>query len=55
MAKLLDHELPQAPVKYDVDVFELILNDIERSLSTKAFPPVVSGKNETHSIPWFMD
>ena len=54
MAKLLDHELPQAPVSYEVDTFELILSDVERALTNKEFPSVVSGKDETHSISWFM-
>ena len=54
MARLLDHELPQAPVSYEVDTFELILSDVERALTNKEFPSVVSGKDETHSISWFM-
>lgn len=54
MAKLLDQELPQAPVTYEVEVFDLIFSDVERALSTKEFPNVVADRDDVHSINWFM-
>ncbi|WP_273072711.1 hypothetical protein [Marinobacter sp.] len=54
MAKLLDQELPQAPVTYEVEAFDLIFSDVERALSTKEFPNVVADRDDVHSINWFM-
>mgnify|MGYP003132305510 FL=1 len=54
MAKLLDQELPKAPVTYEVEVFDLIFSDVERALSTKELPNVVADRDDVHSVNWFM-
>jgi hypothetical protein len=55
MARLLDHAMPMAPDQYDADIFTRILRDLEMALTKTDLPAVVSGKDDTNGINWFMD
>ena len=55
MVKLLDHSMPLAPDDYDADTFVRILRDIEMALTKTDLPAVISGKDDTNGISWFME
>jgi|TARA_R100001530_G_scaffold9490_1_gene9542 hypothetical protein len=55
MTKLLDHSMPTPPEGYDVDTFVRIFRDIEMALTKTDFPAIVSGKDDTNGISWFME
>jgi|TARA_R110000744_G_C19269837_1_gene552368 hypothetical protein len=55
MAKMLDHSMPMAPDDYDADTFVRILRDLEMALTKIDFPDVVSGKDDTNGVSWFME
>ncbi len=55
MAKLLDHNLPQVPDTYDADTFEMILRDIDISLTKVDFPAVIEGRDDARSMAWFLN
>ena len=55
MARLLDHAMPMSPEEYDADIFTRILRDLEMALTKTDLPAVVSGKDDTNGISWFMD
>tara|TARA_R110002020_G_scaffold457209_1_gene674042 strand:- start:267 stop:434 length:168 start_codon:yes stop_codon:yes gene_type:complete len=55
MARLLDHSMPMVPDQYDPDTFSRIMRDLEMALTKTDLPAIVSGKDDTNGINWFMD
>jgi len=55
MGKLLETSLPIAPVEYDQQTMVRLVQLVERALTTKEMPSVISGEDDTNGMNWFMD
>lgn len=55
MARLLETSLPMVPQTYDADTMVRLVRTIEDALTRVEIPSVISGKDDTNGISWFMD
>ena len=53
MGKLLETSLPLAPVEYDQQTMVRLVQLVERALTTKEMPSVISGEDDTNGMNWF--
>ena len=55
MARLLETSLPMVPETYDADTMVRLVRTIEAALTRVEIASVISGKDDTNGISWFMD
>ena len=55
MARLLETSLPMVPETYDAGTMIRLVRTIEDALTRVEIPSVISGKDDTNGISWFMD
>ena len=55
MGKLLETSLPLVSVEYDQQTMVRLVQLVERALTTKEMPSIISGEDDTNGMNWFMD